>query len=140
MPLTQLDHCSIRTTKLEETRAFYVDVLGLAVGPRPEFPFPGVWLYRGAQAVMHIIGIDPDDASGLQDYLGERSADASGGTGTIDHIAFTATGLAEMRAQLTAAGLEFRERAVPKLALHQIFIVDPNGVTLELNYAGADLA
>ena len=47
MPLTQLDHCSIRTALLEETRKFYVDVLGLTVGPRPDFPFPGVWLYRG---------------------------------------------------------------------------------------------
>ena len=140
MPLIQLDHFSIRTTLLEETRKFYVDVLGLTVGPRPDFPFPGVWLYRGEQAVVHVIGIDPDDASGLEDYLGERGGDASGGTGTIDHIAFTATGLAEMRARLDNAGLEFRERAVPNLALHQIFIVDPNGVTLELNYSGADPA
>lgn len=140
MPLTQLDHCSIRTTKLAETRTFYVDVLGLTVGPRPVFPFPGMWLYRGERAVVHVIGIDPNDSSGLQDYLGERALDASGGTGTIDHIAFTATDLAGMRAQLSAAGLEFRERAVPNLALHQIFVVDPNGVTLELNYSGADLA
>lgn len=137
MPLTQLDHCSIRTAQLEQTRIFYVDVLGLTVGPRPDFPFPGVWLYRGEQAVVHVIGIDPDDASGLQDYLGDRGADASGGTGTIDHIAFTATNIAEMRARLTAASVEFREREVPRMALRQIFVVDPNGVTLELNYADA---
>lgn len=137
MPLTQLDHCSIRTAQLEQTRIFYVDVLGLTVGPRPDFPFPGVWLYRGEQAVVHVIGIDPDDASGLQDYLGDRGADASGGTGTIDHIAFTATDIAEMRARLTAASVEFREREVPRMALRQIFVVDPNGVTLELNYADA---
>ena len=59
-----LNHVSIRTSDLEACRRFYVDVLGLAAGPRPDFPFPGVWLYAGpttawSNAVVHVIGIDP---------------------------------------------------------------------------------
>jgi catechol 2,3-dioxygenase-like lactoylglutathione lyase family enzyme len=41
MTLSSLDHCSIRTVKLEETRDFYVDLLGMIDGERPDFDFPG---------------------------------------------------------------------------------------------------
>ena len=44
MSLTSLDHCSIRTVKLGETRDFYVNILGMVDGDRPDFPFPGAWL------------------------------------------------------------------------------------------------
>jgi catechol 2,3-dioxygenase-like lactoylglutathione lyase family enzyme len=50
MPLS-LNHCSICTADLEASRRLYVDALGLAVGPRPDFPFPGRWLYAGDTAV-----------------------------------------------------------------------------------------
>lgn len=137
MPLTRLDHCSIRTTKLDETRRFYADVMGLVEGDRPPFPFPGAWMYRDDQAVVHIVGVDPTDASGLQAYLGDRGGDSTG-TGTIDHIAFTATGLSDMHARLEAAGLAWRDRTVPSLGLHQVFVEDPNGVVIELNYPYAE--
>src|SRR3546814_6920819 len=64
---------------------------------------------------VHIIGIDPNDPQGLIDYLGDKALDSLQGTGTVDHIAFTATDLAAMRANLEARGLEFRERTVPAL-------------------------
>ncbi len=44
---------------------------------------------------MHIIGVDPSNPSGLAAYLGDKSPPASG-TGTLDHIAFLATGVAQM--------------------------------------------
>ena len=84
MAIRTLDHCSIRTFKLPETERFYVDVMGFEVGPRPSFPFPGVWLYQGEQAVVHVIGIDPNDREGLAGYLGDKGADDATGTGTID--------------------------------------------------------
>lgn len=138
MPLSRLDHYSIRTEKLEETRRFYADIMGLVEGDRPPFPFPGAWMYRDGQAVVHIVGIDPNDSAGLQGYLGDRAAGDSTGTGTIDHVAFTATDLADMHARLRAHDCEWRDRTVPSLGLHQVFVVDPNGVTIELNYPGAE--
>src|SRR5665213_3055251 len=108
MPFTRLDHYSIRTTRLDETRQFYVDVLGLSVGPRPPFNFPGVWLYNGDQAVVHVVAIDPNDRSGLLDYLGTKAGDEDAqGTGTIDHVAFVATGLDDMRRGLGARGIQY---------------------------------
>ncbi len=139
MAIERLDHCSIRTTKLAETQRFYEAVMGFAPGPRPPFPFPGVWLYRGEQAVLHVVGIDPDDPDGLRAYHGDRGAGETTGTGTIDHIAFAATDVADMRARLETGGHAFRERTVPSLGLHQIFVEDPNGVTLELNYPAAEV-
>ncbi len=145
MPLNRLAHYSIRTTDLEASRKFYTEVLGFRVGFRPDFKFPGLWLYLGAEddkeyGTVHIIGIDPNDPSGLVEYLGDKSADELVGTGTLDHIAFTATGLGEMRARLGRLGLPFRERTVPNLGLHQVFTEDPSGVTIELNYPAAEAA
>lgn len=144
MALT-LNHYSIRTADLDACRRFYTEVLGLAVGPRPEFPFPGLWMYEGdttlwANAVVHIIGIDRNNPKGLQDYLGDRDEAALKGTGVVDHVAFFATGLVPMRERLKGFGIDARERTVPSLGLQQLFLNDPNGVVIELNYPAAEAA
>lgn len=133
MAIERLDHYSIRTTDVETTRKFYTEVLGLEVGPRPNFPFPGVWLYQGGIAVVHVVGIDPNATGGLQDYLGDRGAGGDG-TGSIDHVAFLGRDFEAMRARFQGAAVPFRERKVPNMDLMQIFVDDPNGVTIELNF------
>lgn len=142
MPIARLAHFSIRTTDMDASRRFYLDVLGFKEGFRPAFKFPGLWLYQGGDesdyGVVHIIGIDPDDPAGLADYLGEKGADALRGSAAVDHIAFLATDLPDMHRRLAAAGLEFRERTVPDLGLHQLFVEDPSGVTIELNYPATE--
>ena len=144
MALT-LNHFSIRTPDLAKCRMFYEQVLGLSVGPRPAFPFPGLWMYRGdhadnANAVVHIIGIDRDNPTGLNQYLGERESSQLHGTGVVDHIAFFADGLGAMLAHLTALGISPRQRAVPGIGLYQLFLEDPDGVVIELNYPAAEKA
>lgn len=146
MRVQRLDHYSIRTTDLEATRRFYTEVVGLSVGPRPSFPFPGLWLYTSEEekqanhAVVHVVGIDPNDPSGLVDYLGDRDTGTLEGGGAVDHVAFWCSDLPGLRARLRAGGIEFRERTVPTLALHQVFLEDPSGVTLELNFSAGELA
>jgi catechol 2,3-dioxygenase-like lactoylglutathione lyase family enzyme len=145
MPIGKLDHYSIRTLDIEASRRFYIEVMGFNAGFRPPFKFPGVWLYNGAQypettGVVHIIGIDPNDPQGLKDYLGDRDLASLKGTGTVDHMAFTATGLDGMRLRLKGHGVGFRERTVPSLGIHQVFFEDPSGVTIELNYPAAEAA
>lgn len=140
-----LNHYSIRTANLDASRRFYADVLGLTVGPRPDFPFPGLWMYRGdhsdvANAVVHIIGIDHSDPEGLKQYLGDREEVSLSGSGAIDHIAFFADGLAIMLAHLDQQGVAFRERTVPSIGLHQLFLDDPGGVVIELNFPAAEKA
>jgi catechol 2,3-dioxygenase-like lactoylglutathione lyase family enzyme len=134
MALTRLDHFSIRTTDVEGTRDFFVKVLGLRNGERPPFKFPGAWLYCGDKDVIHIIGIDPSDKSGLVDYLSDRDEKALAGTGAIDHLAFMAEDLDDTRARMIEAGIATREREVPLLGVRQLFLEDPNGVTIELNF------
>ncbi len=139
MPIGNLDHYSIRALDVEASRRFYTDVMGFAAGFRPAFDFPGVWLYSnapgaGSNGVVHIIGIDPSNAEGLNAYLGERGPGTLEGTGTVDHMAFTATDADEMRARLERNKVPYRERTVPNLGLHQIFFEDPSRVTIELNF------
>lgn len=134
-----LNHLSIRTTDMEATRVFYEGVLGLTVGPRPPFPFPGLWLYNGdhaqvTNAMIHVIGIDLNDPEGLKKYLGDRDLSTLHGTGAVDHVALLATGLAAMVAHLEKLKVPYRQRSVPAIGLHQLFLDDPSGVVLELNY------
>jgi catechol 2,3-dioxygenase-like lactoylglutathione lyase family enzyme len=138
-----LNHFSIRSLEIEKTTDFYSKLLGLTVGPRPDFPFPGVWLYNGdesswANAVLHLIAIDKNDPNGLKKYLGERDPSSLHGSGAVDHIAFFATGLEEKIALLKELKFSYRERTVPVIGLHQIFLDDPNGIVIELNYPASE--
>lgn len=138
-----LNHYSIRTVDLEACERFYCGVLGLQKGPRPPFPFPGLWLYGEdagdyANAMVHVIGIDRDDPAGLEQYLGGRDEGALAGSGAVDHVAFFVTGLAHMLERLKAGGIACRERTVPLLGLHQVFVDDPNGIVVELNFPAAE--
>ncbi|MFL2545836.1 MAG: VOC family protein [Candidatus Rariloculaceae bacterium] len=139
MPIRTLDHCSIRTVKIDESRSFYVDMLGMDEGDRPDFPFPGHWLYVDGHAVVHLVGVDRDDTSGLEEYLGgEVDTDVLDGSGSFDHIAFCATDESAMLERLKQANFPFKERRVPNIDLYQIFVEDPNGITIELNYFDVD--
>lgn len=136
----RLAHYAIRAEDLAASVRFYESVLGLRDGPRPAFGFPGAWLYApddreaDSQGAVHLIathGVDAG-ADALAAYLGERGAVA--GSGAIDHIAFMAENWPAQRARCEAAGVPFAERTVPGLGLRQVFLTDPSGVTVELNY------
>jgi catechol 2,3-dioxygenase-like lactoylglutathione lyase family enzyme len=142
MAIDKLDHYSVRTTQIARAVDFYAQALGLATGPRPPFPFAGAWLYATGDdgavkgtAVVHIVGIATDGGAGLSDYLGDKPQAADTGSGALDHVAFAASDIAGLHARLAQHGIAYRERKVPAMELHQVFVQDPDGVTLELNYA-----
>lgn len=89
-------------------------------------------------AAVHIIGIDANDKSGLTGYLGKRDEQQLKGSGALDHVAFFATGLADMLSRLDKLGIDARRQDVPGIGLHQIFLDDPNGIVVELNYPFAE--
>lgn len=145
MAVDALDHYSVRTRNVDRSVLFYENAMGLRRGIRPAFNFPGAWLYRTTQAgeivggsVVHIVGVDPNGTVGLSDYLGDKPLSLEAGSGSLDHIAFAASGITDMYARLKLQQIGFRERKVPNLGLHQIFIEDPDGVTIELNYSHQD--
>jgi catechol 2,3-dioxygenase-like lactoylglutathione lyase family enzyme len=123
MPLVSgLDHVNIRTADLAATKRLFVDVLGLSEGWRPPFPFPGAWLYAGDKDVVHLVEVGAPAA-------------ASDGS-ALDHFAFDIADYDEVLKRVEATGLQFRATATPGTSVRQIFVRDPNGVTVELNWKG----
>jgi len=125
MSVGVLDHFNIRTRKLAETVRFYEDVLGLEKGDRPNFAFPGAWMYSEGKAVVHLVDISPTQEA--------QKADS----GVVHHVAFVSRGFDAMKARLQSKKMPFDARQVPGGDLWQIFVNDPNGVMIELNYEAA---
>jgi catechol 2,3-dioxygenase-like lactoylglutathione lyase family enzyme len=123
MPLIQsLDHINIRTADLERTCAFFEGVLGLEKGWRPDFGFPGAWLYADGKDVVHLVSVETP--------LAESS------TAALDHFAFDIADYDEALRRVKATGYKFQETAVPNTSVRQIFVKESNGVTVELNWKG----
>ena len=122
MPVAGFQHVNTRSADVERTRDFYERVLGFHVGDRPPFASHGYWLYLHDQPVLHLV----------QRPVGEPHHE---GSGNVDHIAFQAVDVDATRAVLTDAGLLFRETVVPRDNSIQIFVRDPDGIQVELNFA-----
>ncbi|HEX2939696.1 MAG TPA: VOC family protein [Rhodopila sp.] len=132
MPAESLNHYTIRVRDLERTKDFYCDVVGLTVGDRPPLPFPGYWLYCGGVPTVHLIGYRAEDPN----IIDGPSYPAS--TGRLDHIAFSCTGLKEMRSSLQQRNIKFDERVLPRLNMTQLFYLDPDGISVECNFDAAE--
>ena len=139
MPLSHIEHFLLQTADMEKTRKWYVDVLGMRVGPNPDFKFPVFWLYLGDKDVVHVTEGGAKVSENRKRYVGQESQ-ATTGSGAVDHIAFRATGLHEMIAHLRSRGVDFKQRQVDDQGLYQLFMFDPNGVKIELNYSNAEAA
>jgi catechol 2,3-dioxygenase-like lactoylglutathione lyase family enzyme len=124
MALRLFQHVNTRSADVERTKDFYVQ-LGLRVGDRPPFASRGYWMYLGEQPVLHLVQ-RPD---------GQPHHD---GSGNVDHVAFAASDLEGTRRALTDAGVPFREAVVPRDGTMQIFVHDPDGLTVELNFPRQD--
>jgi catechol 2,3-dioxygenase-like lactoylglutathione lyase family enzyme len=138
MPIDHLEHFLIQTTDITATRDWYVNVLGFREGRHPDFKFPVCWLYIGDTDVIHITEGGKDVSANRMKYLGQHS-DALQGTGVIDHVAFRCTGLSEMIERLQALRVPFNKRQVDDQGLFQLFLFDPNGVKVELNFANSEV-
>jgi catechol 2,3-dioxygenase-like lactoylglutathione lyase family enzyme len=126
MPVEMLEHYTIRCQSLERTRDFYRDVLGLIDGDRPNFPFKGFWMWLGGVPIVHLV--DAREST-------ERDGPQVGvDTAALDHIAFRGVDIEATRATLKAHDLKFRENTVPGGRIHQVFVRDPDGILIELNF------
>jgi catechol 2,3-dioxygenase-like lactoylglutathione lyase family enzyme len=114
----KLHHVSRQTLKLEETRKFYVDVLGFREISRPPFNFGGAWLY-GAGIQIHLIE-EPFTPQSMN--LNTRE----------NHIAFAVADMEASEAALKAHGVEYRHNVVPERGTNQLFFKDPDGWMIEL--------
>jgi len=128
MPITQMQHYMVLSKDLEKTRHFYCDVLGLRTGFRPPFDFEGLWIYVGDIAVVHVATQTSYEVSGRVEAAGKRH-----GSGSVDHIAFAADNYDELIASFDKHGVQYRATQVPDSDLRQLFVLDPDGIQIEIN-------
>lgn len=126
MQIQQLNHVNLRTTRLETMIAWYQDVLGLTLGPRPDFSFPGAWLYAGETAFVHLVGIEGEPGTGSEVEL------------KLEHFAFSATGGEAFEARLRERGERYRKSEIAELNIVAFNVWDPDGNHIHVDFqAGA---
>ena len=125
MKIDNLNHINIRTMKMEETKDWYCDVLGLKAGFRPPFDEHGYWLYAGSTSIVHL--------SYSEENKPPRTVPDAMGDG-LDHTGLFATGYHDMVRHLDSLSIEFENRLAGGDKIAQIFLYDPNGVLIELGY------
>jgi catechol 2,3-dioxygenase-like lactoylglutathione lyase family enzyme len=130
LSLGHIEHFLVLTDDIDGTRDFYERVLGLVPGERPPLPFPGHWLYLSDVPAVHVA--DRVAYVAHAHGAGTGSSAAADSTGAVDHIAFSATGYDELKERLAENGVDAAENEIPGV-MRQLFLVDPNGVRLELN-------
>ena len=102
-------------------RNFYCDVVGLTEGFRPPFERFGFWLYIDDKDVLHLI--TPKEGDG-------RSPQKS----SFDHVAFKTANYEGVLNKLKTINIPFEEKFIPDMTAHQIFLRDPAGNRVELNF------
>ncbi len=122
MKIEQISHVNIRTTQLDAMIDWYTNVLGMRNGDRPNFSFPGAWLYGGDNPDVHLIGIEGTPGVGSEVEL------------KLEHFGFTASGGAEFVAKLDAAGDKYTRYDIPDFNLYLINLWDPDGNHLHLDF------
>jgi catechol 2,3-dioxygenase-like lactoylglutathione lyase family enzyme len=120
-----LNHYTIRcaANELPALDDFYTRVLGLQKGRRPDIPAPGTWLYAEGQPIVHLYAV-----------LDRPEPATTPATGPLDHIAFRARNLDDVRAHLRAEGIAYTEAPIPGWPIHQVFLHDPKGLKIELTF------
>ena len=120
MGIAGMNHFTVLSGNLDATKAFYIDILGLKEGYRPPLGFPGVWLYVGDQAVLHVIA-------------GRKLPSEPGGV--LDHMAFSASDLSTTVKKLESSGIKHDLRQQADSGTWQLFCFDPSGAKVELDFA-----
>ncbi len=120
--IERLDHVNLRTTQLDEMIAWYGAVLDMHPGPRPNFGFPGAWLYAKGHALVHLVRVDTKPGNGDGDL-------------TLEHAAFSATGMAAFLAKLDEQGERYKVSRVEDVGITQVNVWDPDGNHLHIDFA-----
>ncbi len=125
--MTQLAHVNIRSTDLEESVAFYRDILGLRPGPAATRPHSNdhVWMSdEHGNPCIHLQRTDAAAADG-REHAG------------MHHLALACSDAENWREKLRSMGIDHQESAFAGANLVQINLLDPDGVRIELLFEAA---
>ncbi|WKE66898.1 diguanylate cyclase [Gallaecimonas kandeliae] len=127
MAVLGFNHINLRAPRplLDELRDFYCQVVGLKLGERPPFQSFGYWLYGGGLDLVHLTETRPGEERGTKPT-------------SFDHVAFRCQGPKAVEARLQAAGIPYQRDWVPERGELQLFLQDPAGNGVELNFAAKD--
>ena len=128
MRINRLDHFNIvaNAADIERVISFYTELFGFKVGPRPDLPIGGVWLYKDEFPLVHLSEEDGPDL--LQPGLQETT------TGCVHHIAFDCEGIEEFKTLLNKNDVKYEYGSVESWNIQQLFLHDPSGTRIELNF------
>lgn len=118
-----MNHFTVIAEDLERTLEFYVGLLGLERGPRPDLGFAGAWLYADGRPILHVYADRPVPP---------------GRAGVIDHMAFSARDLKAVKARFDASGVHYDLRQQKGSGTWQLFCLDPNGAKVELDFEASE--
>ena len=146
MAVRRLDHCNVLTPDLAATVAFYTELLEMKVGPPPSGDIGRTaWIYDDeGTAILHVQSVDPsqpevkfgDIRRRLGNLIDRLDMDRLKDTGSIEHVALQCTGYDRLKKRCEDRGTTVRTNLVQRTGVRQIFIRDPNGVILALNFPG----
>ena len=127
MGVLAFNHFNIRAPKpvLEDVKHFYLEVIGLSEGFRPDVPIHGYWLYLEDLPVLHLM--EWNDFAETPKY--EK--------GYLDHVAFSCDGLEEVIKKLKNLDVlnTRRELNIDGGNVNQLEVTDPVGNGVELNFS-----
>ena len=126
MPLLDLHHVAIKSKNLTETEKFYSKVLGMKKVARPKFSFPGLWFEMG-ETMFHFYG-----GEAAKTHAGNYKYNQN--LSPVDHIALKAKGFDKMKEVCKKYRCNWRQFDIPDFKLWQLFLLDPSGVIIELNF------
>lgn len=120
--MTSLAHVNIRTAALDESVAFYRDVIGLTPGPAATRRGSADHVWMSDDEGNPCIHLQRTDAS---------AGDATEHTG-VHHVALSCSNPANWRQKLGSMGVDHEEKEFAAARMIQFNLRDPNGVRLEL--------
>jgi len=121
--ITGMNHFTVIAEDERATLDFYVGLLGLTVGPRPDLGFPGAWYAVGDSQELHLIVHPPSKT-----MRGTPEIDGRDG-----HFAFRVRRYDETLARLREHGIALIESPHNKTPWAQIYVTDPDGNVIEFN-------